>query len=110
MDKVVQKLVGLGIPGLVLLVAIATSGVAGGAAIMVALATLGGPFGMLGGFALLGILTLVADALAKFGLEKIFAAVVTGLVERGHSQQAIRDSIRSYPLTSEFKSKILSYL
>ena len=79
MDKVVQKLVALGIPGLVLLVVIATTGLAGGAAIVTALATLGGPLGMVGGIAALGILGLVADAIAEYGMSKIFAAVVEGL-------------------------------
>ena len=53
-DKLVSFLVGLGVPGLVLVVAVYVAGVAGGAAIVVALATLGGPLGMLGGIALLG--------------------------------------------------------
>ncbi|MDP3486811.1 MAG: hypothetical protein Q8S19_02620 [Bacillota bacterium] len=47
MDKLVTKIVALGVPGLILVVAMGVSGWAGGAAITVALA--GGPFGMLGG-------------------------------------------------------------
>src|SRR5690242_20926998 len=52
-QKTVSNLVGLGIPGLILLAVIATTGYAGAAAITTALATLGGPFGMLGGIAAL---------------------------------------------------------
>lgn len=110
MDKVVQKLVALGVPGLVLVIVIATSGVAGGAAIVTALAVLGGPLGMLGGIAALGILALVADAIAEYGLEKIFGAVVIGLIAKGHSRQQIRQKIESYPITSGLKKKILGHL
>lgn len=61
MDYIVQKIVALGIPGIVLLVAMAASGWAGAAAITTALATLGGPFGMIGGIAMLGVLVIVSD-------------------------------------------------
>jgi len=42
LDKIAEKIAALGIPGLILVIAIATSGLAGGAAIVAALATLGG--------------------------------------------------------------------
>jgi hypothetical protein len=48
-QRVVESLVALGVPGLVLLVAVATSGFAGAAALTTGLATLGGPLGMVGG-------------------------------------------------------------
>ena len=110
MDKAVQKLVALGIPGLVLLVAVAMSGLAGGAAIVAALAFLGGPFGMLGGIAVLGILGLVADAVAEEGLEKVFQAVVDGLKKKGHSVKEIRKTIEGYPISASLKKKILENL
>jgi hypothetical protein len=50
-DKLVARLVALGVPGFVLIVVVATSGLAGGAAIVAALATLGSSFGMWGGVA-----------------------------------------------------------
>lgn len=43
------------------------------------LATLGGPLGMLGGFALLIILALISNALAKYGFEKVVEATVARL-------------------------------
>ncbi|MFM6039787.1 MAG: hypothetical protein ACKPBB_18935 [Sphaerospermopsis kisseleviana] len=49
MDKIVDKIAALGVPGLVLVVAMAFTGWAGAAAITTGLAVLGGPFGMLGG-------------------------------------------------------------
>lgn len=110
MDKVVQKLVALGVPGLVLLVAIAVSGLAGGAAIVAALAALGGPFGMLGGIALLGTCALVADGLAEYGLEAVFEAVVAGLERDGVSKREIRERVSSYPISKSLKRKIFENL
>ena len=54
MDKLVNKIVALGVPGLVLLIAMHLTGFAGAAALTAALASLGGPLGMLGGLAVLG--------------------------------------------------------
>ncbi len=68
MDMIVQKLVALGIPGLVVLAVAATSGLAGGAAILVALSTMGGPLGLWGGIAAVALLALVIDAVAQGGL------------------------------------------
>ena len=50
MDKIVSKVAALGVPGLVLVIAINATGLAGGAAITTALAALG-PGGMKGGIA-----------------------------------------------------------
>jgi hypothetical protein len=69
MDDAVRKIAALGLPGVLLVIAMATTGFAGAAAITTALAALGGPFGMLGGIGLLGITALVTDALAKVGIE-----------------------------------------
>jgi hypothetical protein len=55
LDTVASKIAALGVPGLVLVVAMAFTGFAGAAAITAALAMLGGPLGMLGGIAVLGI-------------------------------------------------------
>ena len=106
MDKVVQKLVALGVPGLVVLVIVATSGLTGAAAIVSALALLGGPFGMLGGIAMIALLALVADAVAEYGLESLFMAVVDGLRRKGISKSQIKREINSYPISDDLKRKI----
>ena len=49
MDKLLDKIAALGVPGVVLAVAMETTGYVGAAALTTALATLGGPLGMLGG-------------------------------------------------------------
>jgi hypothetical protein len=46
MDEVVKKVAGLGLPGVILVVTMAATGLTGAAAITAALAFLGGPAGM----------------------------------------------------------------
>lgn len=75
MDEVVKKIAALGLPGVILAIAMAATGFTGAAAITAALAILGGPAGMLGGIAVLGVTGLITDALAKFGLEELLTAV-----------------------------------
>ena len=80
MDKIVQKVAALGVPGLVLVVAISATGLAGGAAITAALAALG-PGGMIGGIAGLTQVTLSGMCQINFfdGYEMTsIAAVVLG--------------------------------
>jgi uncharacterized membrane protein len=110
LDKVVEKLVALGVPGLVLLVAIATMGVSGGAAIVSALAFLGGPFGMMGGIAVLGIIGLVSQGIASYGVESIFKGVVEGLRAKGKTHEQIRVELESYPISKAMKRALLEYL
>jgi hypothetical protein len=110
MDKVVQKLVALGVPGLVFLMAVAISGVTGGAAIVTALAFLGGPFGMLGGIAALAVGALVVDALGQWGLEALFKEVVEGLRKKGLSHNDIRSKVKSYPISKSLKREIFEHL
>jgi hypothetical protein len=75
MDEVVKKVAALGLPGVILVITMATTGFTGAAAITAALAFLGGPAGMLGGIAVLGLTGLITDALAKVSLEDLLTAV-----------------------------------
>ncbi|WP_017304530.1 hypothetical protein [Spirulina subsalsa] len=74
MDKVIDKIAALGLPAVILTIVMATTGLSGAAAITTALAILGGPWGMLGGIAALGITGLVAKGLASMGLEELLIA------------------------------------
>ena len=74
MDEVVRKIAALGLPGVILLIAMAVTGLTGAAAITTALAMLG-PGGMIGGIALLGVVGIAADALSKFGLEALLVGI-----------------------------------
>jgi len=110
-DKVVDKIVGLGVPGLVLLGVMATTGFVGAAAITTALATLGGPFGMLGGIAVLGVLVLISGALSRYGFEAIAIAVVMGLQKKGMSKKDISNTIDGYWfISSGLKNKLKSVI
>ncbi|BAY12236.1 hypothetical protein [Calothrix sp. NIES-2098] len=75
MDEVVKKVAALGLPGVILVITMAATGFTGAAAITAALAFLGGPAGMLGGIAVLGLTGLITDALAKVSLEDFLTAV-----------------------------------
>lgn len=108
LDKVIEKVVALGVPGLVLVIVIATTGLAGGAAIVAALATLGGPFGgMMVGLAVLGVLVLISNAIAEYGVEVVANRVIQGLLEEGMSKEEIIKKIDSYWfLSSSLKRKM----
>ena len=75
MDEVVKKVAALGLPGVILVITMAATGLTGAAAIATALAFLGGPAGMLGGIAVLGLTGLITDALAKVSLEDFLTAI-----------------------------------
>jgi hypothetical protein len=82
-DKLIGRLVALGIPALVLVAAIASTGLAGGAAIVAALAMLGGPLGMMGGVLVLGLLVLISHAVADYGFETVSCAYYAACGRRG---------------------------
>jgi hypothetical protein len=106
LDRAVAAIVGLGVPGLVLVVTIAVVGPAGGAAIVAALAALGGPFGMLGGITLLGVLVLACRAIAKYGIDEVFVRVLNGLIETGLTRQDIVAKVERYPISAGLKRKL----
>ena len=110
MDKLVSKIAALGVPGLVLLVAMSATGYAGAAALTTALAALGGPLGMLGGIAVLGLLVLISGGLSKYGFDKIYEAVVKKLLEKGETKESIIKKIENYPISKDLKRKLKELL
>lgn len=110
MDELVDKIAALGVPGLVLFVAMAVTGWAGAAALTGALALLGGPFGMVGGVAVLGILALMSKGLTEYGFERIFQGVVDQLRSQGKSKADIEGEVLAYPISRNLKLKIKEYL
>jgi len=106
-DKVVGSISGLGVPGPVLLTAMAISGWAGAAALTTALAALGGPFGMLGGVAVLGVLAIASYGLSQFGFERIAVAVIKQLRKKGRKKDDIIAEIGRYPISRGMKLKIV---
>ena len=110
MDQIVDKIAALGVPGLVLVVAMAFTGWAGAAALTTALAALGGPFGILGGLFVLGVLGLISQGIAEHGFETIFKATVDELKHQGKSKYDIAREIESYPISTDLKLKIKDHL
>ena len=105
MDKIVSSITALGIPGIVLMVAINATGYAGAAGITAALAALG-PGGMVGGIATLGAVGLISKALSEFGFDAIFSAVIKELVKRGETVESLKEKIDSYPISKPLKRKL----
>ena len=105
MEKLISKLAALGVPGLILLIAVSTSGYAGAAAIVAALAALG-PGGIVGGIATLAVIGLITHGLAEFGVDAISCALIKELLKKGESKQAILAKIKKYPISKSLKSRL----
>jgi len=105
MERIVSKIAALGVPGLVLVVAINASGFVGGAAIVTALSALG-PGGIIGGIVTLGLIGLIAQALTEFGMDAIFSAVVKELIKKGETKESILNKIEKYPVSKSLKRKL----
>jgi hypothetical protein len=108
-DKAAEIIAGLGIPGLVLVMLMAASPWVGAAAMTASLAALG-PFGMLGGIATLGVLALISRALAEFGIDRVFRAVLIRLKENDKTCEEILEKIEEYPIFKELKRKLREYI
>lgn len=106
MEKVISKVVALGIPGLILLTAISAANAAGGAAIMMALASLG-PFGVLGGIATLGVISIISQGITEFGFEAIFSGVIKEFIKKGEDKNSIIKKIKKYPVSKSLKLKLI---
>ena len=111
MDKVIDKVAALGVPGLVLVVAMALTGFSGAAAITTALAALGGPLGMFGGIVGLVILALLSRALAQYGFAAIFKGVLNRLKAKGMTNEEIKETVDGYSfVSSDLKRKLTEYV
>lgn len=106
LDKVVSSVVSLGVPGLVLLIVMSFSGLAGAAAITSSLALLGGPFGMIGGIGTLLILSQVS----KYGAEKVIEQVMKSFVEKGYTKESLLEEIETYPMPSFVKQRVKDFI
>ena len=89
MDQIIKKIAALGVPGLVFMVAIELTGLAGAAALTTALAALG-PGGIVGGVMTLCVLGVVADGIAEYGFDAIVKGVLKELIARANPRKASR--------------------
>ena len=105
MEKVISKIAALGVPGLILLVAIHATGLVGAAAITTALAAIG-PGGIIGGVIFLVAAGIISDGLAEWGFDTLFEGVIRQLYLNGETKESIKRKISEYPLTGKLKAKL----
>ena len=96
------------LPGVVLMIAMSATGLAGGAALTAALAALG-PFGMIGGIVLLATIGLLADKIAELGYEEVTKLVLKEHLKTSSKEEAI-ELVKKYPITKSMKLKIIDYI
>ncbi|MDH6097263.1 hypothetical protein NWP21_00055 [Anabaenopsis sp. FSS-46] len=109
MDEVVRKLAGVGLPAVILLITMASTGLAGAAAITTALAILG-PGGMFGGIVLLGIIGLASDAITKYGLTTLLQEIYRVRKAQGESLHNLCREINGLPISKELKLILQDYI
>jgi hypothetical protein len=79
------------------------------AAIVAALTAVGGPFGIVGGIGLLGLITVLGDTVAGYGIEAVLKAVYT---ERSKTESVryLLKEIKDLPISEELKFKLKNHL
>lgn len=108
MDEFVERLAGIGIPAIVFLTAMSTTGLAGAAAITATLALLG-PGGMIGGIILLIIVSAGSSIIAKYGYSAIITATCKKIMKKENlSTEEMNKKIDKYPISKALKEKIKS--
>ena len=108
MDEFVERLAGIGIPAIVFLTVMSTTGLAGAAAITATLALLG-PGGMIGGIILLIIVSAGSSIIAKYGYSAIITATCKKIMKKENlSADEMNKKIDKYPISKALKEKIKS--
>ncbi len=108
LDTFVKKLAGYGVPSIVMVYLVATSGLTGAAAITASLAALGGPWGMIGGIFTLVLLKEISEYVAEYGMGIIMRGIAEDLKQKGKSNDEIIKEINEMPIISaSSKSKII---
>lgn len=105
LDEIAAKIAGIGVPALILVMAIGATGYVGAAAVTTALAALG-PGGMVGGVITLLASGTILSAVTKYGIDSVFNAVVKELLKKGETKQAIINKIQKYPISKSQKLKM----
>ena len=106
MEKIVSRIAALGVPGLVLTVAIGATGLHGAAALTCALAAIG-PGGMIMGLVTLGVIGIISAVVTEKGLEAVVIAVVRELCSRGETLESIEKKVEKYPVSKGLKAQLL---
>lgn len=106
LDEVGRKIASLGVPAIVFAIAAANAGamgLAGGAVVTFALASLGGPAGMIGGLIALGVLTVIADAVGKYGIRSVLVAAFLARRDQGIPIAQLHEEIDGLWISDELK-------
>lgn len=101
---IVSKIAGIGIPSLILVVVIDTTGYTE-AAVTAALAILG-PGGMVGGVVTFLISGTIFSAVTKYGLDSVFNGIVKELLKKGETKETIIEKINNYHISKSQKLKM----
>ena len=109
-DELIARISQLGIPALVLVVAVEITGVVGAAAVVEGLALLGGPWGVIGGLGVLGILVVISKGIGRYGFKAVFEGVLKNLYKKGHSREEILKKIEGYKMTRRMKLALRKYI
>lgn len=108
MDELTKKLAGLGLPGIILVILTVMLG-GSSAAVAIALTTVGGPFGIVGGVALLGLVGLVGEAIASHGIEAMLKTIYTERCKVESVSSLLRE-IADLPISADLKLKLKNHL
>ena len=60
----------------------------------------------LGGIVTLGIIGLVSEVIAQYGVNATFSAVVKELYRKGETKEEILQKVKKYPISKELKRKL----
>lgn len=101
-NRTVEKIAELGVPALVLIVAIERIGPFFQSRLLNRFAALAGPFGTFAGF--------VVSAIYKFGSEVLFNSVVEDLKKQGKTQEQILAEIKSAPIPEWLRERVIGYI
>jgi len=106
MDEFVERLAGIGIPALIFLIIMSTTGLYGAAAITAGLALLG-PGGMIGGIITLTVIGAGASIITKYGYSVIITAVVKRImIKKNLTKDEICKKVDGYLITKGLKEKV----
>lgn len=64
----------------------------------------------LGGIVTLGIIGLVSEVIAQYGVNATFSAVVKELYRKGETKEEILQKVKKYPISKDLKRKLKEHI
>jgi hypothetical protein len=101
LDEIVKKISSLGLPGIILIIAISVSSTTT-YPVVAGLAGLGGPLGVLGGLGLLGLSTVIGDVIGGYGIETVLKLVYKER-RKNETQESLIKEVESLPISEILK-------